>query len=1051
MERTTRSAHLLVLSLALVPSIIFPAADACAQGHKWPFVPPPRTIADITAILDEEKPDPKVAARMHGDAAASPPTHAGRAELAKFHYNRCIARSTLGEFRTAIADCETAVSHARGSLNVNDLTRLRYDLGVLYSTMSDPKKALEIWLSLARDVNVKGSQGWLFSIQRNISGQYIRLGDFNQAELYVRRSQRLMQQARGWSTFRGYRGAMWNADIEAAAGRLFEARGQFREAEASYRRTELSRREALRLVRTYEALPPAPDALQQLIDHAIALQGLMKGRQGRTAEGEADIRRALLSRLKATGKYNLRTVNYIGFLADQLVEQGRFAEAERLTRAQLDVLHALGLSQDADKIAAALNQLGSILNLQGRWKDAANVYSELDEATKSWVPARREALSLNISQIATLYNANNLAAGIAAAERLLERNRSRLGEQHMDTALARGMLAIGLGRSGQDGEALREFKLAIPILVSASRETDSDDAMEAAAREQRAQIVIEAYIALLAQRERAKGVTNTAAAAETFPLADVIRGHSVQKALAASSARAVARNAELAELARKVQDLDKQVAAQLGALNNALALPPEQRDDKALKTLHVEIDRLRAARDAAKRDIASRFREYASLVEPQPPSVDDIRAVLKPDEAFLSFYFGRDASFVWAVPKTGAIQFAVIPLTAGLLEDKVTALRAAFDPQAQGATIEDMPPFNLALAYELYAALLKPVEAAWRPAKNLIVVTNGALGLLPLSLLPTDLPQGDLQSKLLFDEYRHVPWLARTHAVSQVPSAAALRTLRQLPPGHANRDKLIGFGDPIFSAAQAVEAQNSDEHAVQVAGRGNPLKRRAQPQTIGVDSADLALLPRLPDTADELKAVALALQADPTKVLYLGKKANEQEVKRTDLSRFRIVAFATHGLVPGDLNGLTQPALALTAPDVADVDGDGLLTMEEILSLRLDADWVVLSACNTAAGLGVGAEVASGLGRAFFYAGSRALLVTNWSVDSASARQLVADLFRRQAANAGLSRAEALRQAMMALMDGPGYSDAGGKTLFSYAHPLFWAPYTIIGDGGARN
>jgi CHAT domain-containing protein len=125
--------------------------------------------------------------------------------------------------------------------------------------------------------------------------------------------------------------------------------------------------------------------------------------------------------------------------------------------------------------------------------------------------------------------------------------------------------------------------------------------------------------------------------------------------------------------------------------------------------------------------------------------------------------------------------------------------------------------------------------------------------------------------------------------------------------------------------------------------------------------------------------------------------------------------------------------------------------MEEILSLRLDADWVVLSACNTAAGLGVGADVASGLGRAFFYAGSRALLVTNWSVDSASARQLVADLFRRQAANAGLSRAEALRQAMMALMDGPGYSDAGGKTLFSYAHPLFWAPYTIIGDGGARN
>ena len=212
----------------------------------------------------------------------------------------------------------------------------------------------------------------------------------------------------------------------------------------------------------------------------------------------------------------------------------------------------------------------------------------------------------------------------------------------------------------------------------------------------------------------------------------------------------------------------------------------------------------------------------------------------------------------------------------------------------------------------------------------------------------------------------------------------------------------------------------------------------------------MALLPRLPDTADELKAVALALQVDPSKVLNLGKDANERKVKGTDLSRFRVIAFATHGLVPGDLDGLTQPALALTAPQVADIDGDGLLTMEEVLALKLDSDWVVLSACNTALGAGAGAEAVSGLGRAFFYAGTRTLLVTNWAVDSDSARALVSDIFRRQAAAPGLSRAEALRQASMALVDGPGFTDQSGKTLFSYAHPLFWAPYTIIGDGGSR-
>jgi CHAT domain-containing protein len=208
------------------------------------------------------------------------------------------------------------------------------------------------------------------------------------------------------------------------------------------------------------------------------------------------------------------------------------------------------------------------------------------------------------------------------------------------------------------------------------------------------------------------------------------------------------------------------------------------------------------------------------------------------------------------------------------------------------------------------------------------------------------------------------------------------------------------------------------------------------------------MLPRLPDTRPELISVAHALQVDPDKALYLGKAANEENVETLDLSHYRIVDFATHGLVPGDIDGLTQPALALTAPDIAGVKGDGLLTMSKILALKLDADWVVLSACNTAAGAGAGAEAASGLGSAFFYAGTRALLVTNWSVHSESARQLISDLFRRQSSNPTLPRSEALRQAMMALLDSGGYKDASGQTVFVYAHPLFWAPYSLIGDGG---
>src|SRR4030095_7423652 len=174
--------------------------------------------------------------------------------------------------------------------------------------------------------------------------------------------------------------------------------------------------------------------------------------------------------------------------------------------------------------------------------------------------------------------------------------------------------------------------------------------------------------------------------------------------------------------------------------------------------------------------------------------------------------------------------------------------------------------------------------------------------------------------------------------------SAALRTLRNLPPGKPERSELIAFGDPYFSEEQRDEAMNpvkvadaSASPQLAAATRGVPLRRRNSPKLAGVDSAELALLPRLPDTADELKSIALALQADPSKVLNLGKDANEKNVKTMDLSGFKVLAFATHGLVPGELNGLTQPALALSAPAVSGADGDGLLTMEEILALKLDA------------------------------------------------------------------------------------------------------------------
>jgi CHAT domain-containing protein len=687
--------------------------------------------------------------------------------------------------------------------------------------------------------------------------------------------------------------------------------------------------------------------------------------------------------------------------------------------------------------------------LQRKGRDAIAIYAQIDKAIANWEPARRLTFELNGGRISSLYASGQIEAGIAAAEQLVKRQVSRVGESHFDAASARGTLAIGLMRAGRDQEAIREFRAAIPILMASSRENaDDDDTTSVAARSQRLQGIVESYLNMLAGDKKASGDIG----AETFSLADAIRGRSVQQALAASSARAAAKDPALAELVRKEQDLGKQVNAQLGTLNNVLSLPSGERDDKGVQAINASINALRAARLKARQEIGQRFPAYADLVAPKPPSVEQIKATLTDGEAMLSFYFGQTSSFVWAVPKNGPVAFAAIKASSGDIESKVRKLREALEPQA--AMISDIPPFDLKLAHELYSLLLQPVESGWKPAKNLILVTNGALGLLPLSLLPTAPAEIGSDDDPLFAGYKKVPWLARTHAVTTVPSAAALRTLRQLPPGKPNRGELIAFGDPYFSKEQEAEAASGEKIRLTDASgnttRGGPLKRRNSSKLEGVDSAELAMLPRLPDTSDELKSIALALQADPSKVLNLGKQASEQAVKTMDLSGFKVLAFATHGLVPGELNGLSQPALALSSPTVTGGDGDGLLTMEEILGLKLDADWVVLSACNTGTGAGAGAEAASGLGRAFFYAGTRALLVTNWSVHSQSARELVTDLFRRQAQDPKLTRGEALRQATMALMDGPGYAGADGKTEFAYAHPLFWAPYTIIGDGGVR-
>lgn len=1026
----------LALTLALVA---LPQTYASAQEAKAE-APPPRSISDITSILDQQKPDPARRAKVEADAAANPPAGANRQTLAQFYFKRAQAQAELGRFQQAITDATKANEY--GTDYLTEGSRFDQFLERQYRSSGEYKAAIAVLEQMSRKLDaLPRTKGRQFSILQRLTLNHLFLGDLAKAESFLKKNEALLVESRTWQNSDPFR-STWSASVENARGRILEARGRLAEAEAAHQRYVGFERDALVKSKTWPN-PPQPGGMESAIDFGLSSLGRVKANQGRVAEGESDVRRALLSRLKAVGKYHVDTAQIIENLAGVLIDQSRFPEVEKLARTSLEIYETLGYAPDSPHRVRATNRLGISLFSQGRYADAKQLFDQVDVATKSWPPERSIGLRTGWSRIVVDYNTRNVESGIARAREQLAFQRGRKGDSHYDTAMARATLGTGLSYARRDADALAEYKLAMPVLINAVHDDEEGDLTTRLASESRLRIVAEAYMALLA---RAKD--NEGAAAESFLIAEAIRGRSVQNALEASAARSAAKTPALAELVRKEQDLAKLTVATVGTINELLALSPGERDEAALRAAQAELETMRKDRRAAKREIERRFPEYNNLINPKPVTVNDMRAALTPEEVLLSFHFGRRESFVWALRKDAMPVFAVLATNIADIDKRVKELRRALEPNA--STVGDIPAFDVKAAHDLYNLLLKPIEAGWRPGKSLIVATNGALGLLPLGLLPVEPATVKADAEPVFSEYRKVAWLARTHAVTVLPSASALRTLRQVPKVVDRRENLIGFGDPFFNAEQAKEVvAEASAASTGVTTRGLPLRLRAAPKTADIDGAEIAQLPRLPDTADELKSIAAALEADPAKVLHLGKNANEKLVKSLDLSRYRVVVFATHGLVPGELSGLTQPALALTAPSVADVDGDGLLTVEEILNLRLKADWVVLSACNTGAGAGAGAEAASGLGRAFFYAGTRALLLTNWSVHSASARDLVTELFKRQSAGGTTTRAEALRQASIALIDGPGYTDAAGKTQFTYAHPLFWAPYTILGDGGS--
>ena len=569
---------------------------------------------------------------------------------------------------------------------------------------------------------------------------------------------------------------------------------------------------------------------------------------------------------------------------------------------------------------------------------------------------------------------------------------------------------------------------------------------------------------------------------EAFIAAQWATGSRAATAISAMSARFSTRSDDLGNLVRRRQDLADQAFGLDRALLAAVSQSPKDRNaasEIALRHQAVESAARLGEADAA---LAKQFPEYAALTNPKPVTIPAIQKVLRPDEVLLVLVPVRDATYLWLITEARH-EWVRSSIASKALKDRIAALRCGLDATAWygelalrcanllGIGLEKMPrqgeqlPFDTTTAAELFEQLFGAVAESIQ-GKHLLIVPSGPLTSLPFGVLLAEKPKTAPGASA---DFRTLAWLGIRQPITVLPSVVALDALRQLSRQSVAAKRYLGVGNPLLEgrpddpehgayfrerAIEALAKQTCGKGSSARTASANSRQRGHSPTFFRRGHVDVERVREwtpLPETADELCEVGRRLGVPDTQIL-LGGNATEAAIKSLSeggqLADYQILHFATHGALPGQVDGLAEPGLVLTPPakDARDskllARDDGYLSASEIATLKLNADWVVLSACNTASGTGESAEALSGLARAFFYAGARALLVSHWEVASHAAVKLTTRAFAELTSNPRVGRAEAFRISMRELIERGSPAEA---------HPSVWAPFVVVGEGSGNN
>lgn len=751
--------------------------------------------------------------------------------------------------------------------------------------------------------------------------------------------------------------------------------------------------------------------------NALLHQARAHDARGALFDAEQSLRQA--QELVAAGAVaNHLLANLFTAIGNLRIQEGRFREAGHWARKGAETMRKAGALPTSPPLLSALQAQQTALAGQGLWLDAWQLIEETDRAVQASAAARQWAMN-PLTRALVLLNLQRWHAAQAVLAHSWSRQKEFVGAEHPTTALTEGLLAWALAENGQHAQALAHFDSALPNLMLAQGTSAGYE--EQGLRKLARRGIAEAYLRALGRGTG--GGADAGSLQRGFAMAEWLAGSSVQQALSDAAQRTRFADPKLQELLRQEQDLGRELDVLYRYINQQASEAEPRQTPQINEQMRQRIARLSQQGQQLRLQLRQSFPQYEQMVRPRPPTTAQIAERLDEDEVFVQILSTAGGSYVWAIDRAHGVVGVRSALTESDVAELVARLRATLDVASRGRRA---PAFDFAAASQLHEALLKPLSATLAGKAHLIVSTAGALAQVPLATLVTEPYSG---------KPGQAPWLIRQLAISQVPGASAWMALRQSSRGASAALPFMGWGDPQFDPDGAAPAGGTRNFRAARAVLDNP------EEELGRSAFSYAQMPALPETRAEVQAIAAMLKADPGRDARFGKDASRDSVLRMsqsgELAQRRVLVFATHGLVPGELPNLSQPALAMAG--VAGGDADPLaplLTLQDVLGLKLQADWVVLSACNTAAADGRAEEALSGLARGFFYAGSRSLLVTHWAVESDSASLLTTGTFAHQMAHPQAPRAQSLRAAMLQVMALP-----------QYAHPAFWAPYVLVGEG----